>query len=892
MNARHYFLALSALFFSFTALAEIKIHEIQNATSATACDGKISIVIDGNSNGPYEISLMQGSKTIVVLANKENGVHTFDGRCVGDYTIKVINKNTKLGGTGLPANCEKILTASIGLCTDIAIGIQKSTLVCDGSKDGFIDITPQGGTPPYKYAWNIGKTTEDLNNLDGEKAYKVTVTDDQGCKAIREIKVDGQKINTNLEVLKGSNTCQGEISLSALVTGTPGTLTYEWSMNPIPEKSTSKPNLYTKLCLGYHKVVLKTAQGCSVTLPFRVEGCNTSRPLTAYSFDMQNHNLSDQYCNMNSYIGVHFYGGTAPLRYEFKDNQGNIMLYNKHVGNGGFNVRLPAPQMRYPMGHYIFKVTDMCGVEVVEDFHCDCTLAEEDFFEMFNFETVQPCNVQSGESKLSLLEVVDGGINTNLSPNVFPRNYAIDWGTHKTEILNYRVDQNSMYGQTFTQNGPSKIPIASEELRVVKIKDSYGCKYEELCAEFTNLAIQGCAFKTEMLSKIPESSKYGIEALWYNNKVSYGIDMSLKCLMIDKSSCDKLGKRRIEVYPKAEIKKFEYTPYNPYKPCEGGSINIPSSCFNNKSIDLVPGKHPNMYVNWNIRTYGSEEGICEYKCACIYDNGSFSSPVYVDNVAYLVDDPSCTSPQGWENEIFRPSTNTSSSNSCQSYDRSNCSGGKRSYRGITSYNDCFFDVTCPDDNGNPILIYENCPFRFTCCFDYDKVAAIDPTKIPSFPIDKQLSLGTGQTDLVKFCRWAHPKGKDPTKNHIVEILPSDCNPTFKSCFDVFSSKIGKGSSNELPELKFKFLRTDEAYAEVYPNPFEQTIDFRLYHNKGNVLNIVLYDVLGRLIQTKEIDAINGNISFSMNVKDQLPKGMYIVLLEGEGFRLQYPLVHQ
>jgi hypothetical protein len=75
MNARQYFLAVSALFFSLTAFAEIKIHNIQNATSATACDGKISIFIDGSSNGPYEIHLFQSTKTVATLSNKERWLY-------------------------------------------------------------------------------------------------------------------------------------------------------------------------------------------------------------------------------------------------------------------------------------------------------------------------------------------------------------------------------------------------------------------------------------------------------------------------------------------------------------------------------------------------------------------------------------------------------------------------------------------------------------------------------------------------------------------------------------------------------------------------------------------------------------------------------------------------
>ncbi|MBK7336365.1 MAG: hypothetical protein IPJ00_09420 [Saprospirales bacterium] len=52
----------------------------------------------------------------------------------------------------------------------------------EGAGDGSINLTVEGGTPPYTFQWSNGSATEDLSGLPGGD-YGVTVTDDLGCIA-------------------------------------------------------------------------------------------------------------------------------------------------------------------------------------------------------------------------------------------------------------------------------------------------------------------------------------------------------------------------------------------------------------------------------------------------------------------------------------------------------------------------------------------------------------------------------------------------------------------------------------------------------------------------------------------------------------------------------------
>ena len=59
-------------------------------------------------------------------------------------------------------------------------------LSCNGVADGAIDIEVLGGSLPFRYVWNNGSTTEDLNNLS-PGLYEVTITDAKGCRAISPV---------------------------------------------------------------------------------------------------------------------------------------------------------------------------------------------------------------------------------------------------------------------------------------------------------------------------------------------------------------------------------------------------------------------------------------------------------------------------------------------------------------------------------------------------------------------------------------------------------------------------------------------------------------------------------------------------------------------------------
>jgi len=66
---------------------------------------------------------------------------------------------------------------------------------CPNSSDGEIDVTVNGGTPPYSYLWSNGATSQDINTLAAGN-YTVTVTDANGCSDTKPFAVGSIPDNT------------------------------------------------------------------------------------------------------------------------------------------------------------------------------------------------------------------------------------------------------------------------------------------------------------------------------------------------------------------------------------------------------------------------------------------------------------------------------------------------------------------------------------------------------------------------------------------------------------------------------------------------------------------------------------------------------------------------
>lgn len=204
------------------ALTNPEMLKVESIVTEPACEsassGSIELVVEGGSP-PYSYSWNTG----------QTSYNIFD-LTSGSYTVTVVDAN----------NCSEELAFELNIATPMQLYFQ-SVNATEGN-NGSINLSIEGGIPPFSFEWSNGATTEDISDLSSG-LYIVTVTDEGGCQAIGEVSIGAGEYC----LLRGSNT------------------NYEWieRVNWNGESSVTGPDGGQGL---YHNVVFNAEKGSTYSL--------------------------------------------------------------------------------------------------------------------------------------------------------------------------------------------------------------------------------------------------------------------------------------------------------------------------------------------------------------------------------------------------------------------------------------------------------------------------------------------------------------------------------------------------------------------------------------------------------------------------------------------------
>ena len=348
---------------------------VNNASAQSVCDGRATSAPTGGS-GRYGYNWMPGSLTS----------QSISGQCAGTYFLTVTDSAS--GCIGLDTI---EITEPNGFALD-STDVKEPT--CAASPcDGFVFVSVTGGTPPIKYLWDNGDTTQfTANRCAG--LVSVTVSDANSSSTFPFIL--NNPSGPTIATAKVDISCNGAGDGIGVGIGAAG-LTWSW-----PSLSISNDSA-TGLTPGLYQVQAEDAAGCITVDTVRIEEPDSLK--NTFATVEPNCNASDGSITSN------VTGGTINYTYEWLD---------------GAQSALSPPQSGVALasrssGLYHLRVTDQNGCSIIQPI----TLNDKN----------APVVALDSVRHESCLNKCDGGISVNVSGGAGGNVYSWSPGTNTNEDL-------------------------------------------------------------------------------------------------------------------------------------------------------------------------------------------------------------------------------------------------------------------------------------------------------------------------------------------------------------------------------------------------------------------------------------------------------------------------
>lgn len=286
-------------------------------TSPNGCTGEAVITV-ANQNPPINIS---GNILPVTTCNANpNGSIDLSAGPLNNYTYTWSNGATTQDINNVTFGFYSVTVSAGGSCTEVAsftipfepnqpnlIFSSVNNANC-GLPNGSVDLSVNGGVPPYTYMWSSGQVTQDLNNIT-EGSYGVTVTGANGCTSAATIDVPNDDIPVFIDAnVMGKTSClvnNGSITLMV----TPSTAGVQWSTG-------SSSLTLVNLAPGDYTVTVSAGGNCTASQTFTIDD-NTEIPVISADIISANCGFS------NGEVDILVEFGAQPYNYNWAHIPGN-----------------------------------------------------------------------------------------------------------------------------------------------------------------------------------------------------------------------------------------------------------------------------------------------------------------------------------------------------------------------------------------------------------------------------------------------------------------------------------------------------------------------------------------------------------------------------------------
>lgn len=124
----------------------------------------------GFGNGSISLSPTGGTPSYTYLWSNNASSPGLPAATAGTYTVSITDAN----------GCVTVDSFMITEPTAIISGGSVTNSISGGNNGG-VNLTVNGGTPPYSYTWSNSSTNQNLSGVNGPQTYTVIITDANGC---------------------------------------------------------------------------------------------------------------------------------------------------------------------------------------------------------------------------------------------------------------------------------------------------------------------------------------------------------------------------------------------------------------------------------------------------------------------------------------------------------------------------------------------------------------------------------------------------------------------------------------------------------------------------------------------------------------------------------------